>query len=110
MLPDIILAEEAEVSEPDPRDIFSPGFLQRRDVPLDRALEEVEPRLPRFFQQFSPVTTRQANAVTLKYTPIAISAPDGAFNEMTGIVFNRRNGPQIYSTLVQPALARMRQQ
>lgn len=106
-LPDLVVAEDVETSKPDPKDVFSPGFLAITRTSIDRAISRFAPRLHQFFKDFPPVTIVH-DGMVLKYTRVAISAPDKPFPEMDGWPVNGRIGIDFYKEVVKPHLEQLR--
>ena len=108
LLPDMVVTEDVTTSAPDPADLFSPSFLNINRILPANAIMIVDPRLTQFFQKFSPVTTI-INEVELKYTRVAVTAPDLPFPQMTGWAMNGRIGIEVYTQLIHPHMEAYRQ-
>jgi hypothetical protein len=106
-LPDKVVAEKFELAVASARDIFSPDFLRATGLSAERAMSDANPNLPAILKMFPPVVI-MAGAMELKYTTVAISAPDHPFLEMANWRVNGRFGPQLYEELVKPHLQNLR--
>ena len=100
-LPDYVVAEQVELLAPAPVDLFSPSFLAEKGATESEAITRFAPRLHGFFETFPPVGVRTGGTL-LKYTTVAISAPDNPFPKMDGWPINGRIGFEFYHQLFDP--------
>jgi hypothetical protein len=105
-LPDIICDEAKTLGEATLNDIVAPeilGILSARGIPKQQQLQSVSPATPAFVATFP---TREINFqdTTLKYVPVAATAPDGPFENMKVLSFDGKSGYEVYVNDVRTAL------
>ncbi len=106
-LPTIVCVEAETLSEGVLEDIISPEvrvYLSQRGIPKNQQLQHVGPEIATFMKVF-PARLVKIGKTTMKYIPVAITAPDCPFEEMTSIIFEGRTGFEIYTNEIKPALA-----
>jgi hypothetical protein len=107
LLPDMMVSEHLKTVDPDPRDIFSPSFLLAEKTLPGKSISKFAPRLRQFFKDFPPLVGEH-DGTQMKYTTVAISAPDAPFPNMVGWPINGRTGYEFYMNVLRPQLKHLR--
>jgi hypothetical protein len=109
-LPDCVLSTNAALAEPTVEDIISPEvrrYLLSHGVQKYHQLEKVNPKMVRFLEVFNTYQVEE-NQTSLKYIPVAVSAPDCPLEEMIGISPKGMSAIETYENLVLPVLNKCR--
>ena len=80
-------------------DIVSPSArreLLAYGVPSDQHLSEVAPLIPDIFNSFPAVVVSGLNGASLKYSPVAIHAPEDKLPDMKNMLFRDMTPWQLY--------------
>lgn len=100
-LPETVLSVETTPATVDVEDIVSPSArmeMLRHGVPPSQHLYYGAPCIPDIFSAFPPISVPGLHGATLKYSPVAIHAPDGSFEEMRNMTFNGLTPWELYSS------------
>ena len=117
MLPEGVLAENADLAAADFKDMFSEEYLEQRGLPYMFILaakmssaDVIKALVPRLieFQEFFHASSIECPAVRLKYVPIAIGAPAEGLEGITNRRYNGRFGFEIYRDLIVSEIKRSR--
>jgi hypothetical protein len=117
LLPEGVLAENADLAAADFKDMFSEEYLERRGLPYvfiiaakmssADVITALAPRLIEF-QKFFGASSIKYPSVRLKYVPIAIGAPAEGLKGITNRRYNGRFGFEIYRDLIATEIKKSR--
>ena len=106
-LPDTVLSTETRHAHVDADDIVSPAArmeMSANGVPSDQHLFVVTRLIPDILSAFPPIAEPGLLGATLKYSPVAIHAPDGSLEQMRCMTFDKLTPFEIYTSKVRAAL------
>lgn len=110
-VPPLVLVEGTSVVDANPKEVFSPEFIQGFAL-AERLPEVLVPRHAkpdwRTFLTVFPAREVTIDGTSLRYTPVAVGAPDAPFEQMKNWKVNGRYGIKLYRDTIQPALDAIR--
>lgn len=106
-LPDMVLSEGRTPVAVQTDDIVSPSARREMlsfGVPPDRHLSKVARYVPGIFEAIPPILVPGVHGSKLKYTPVAIHAPDCPLDEMGNMKFGEFTPGQLYNRRISVAM------
>lgn len=100
-IPNLVLSEEKTPVAVQVDDIVSPSArreMLKSGLPPERHLSEAARYVPGIFEAIPPILVPGLRGATLKYTPVAIHAPDCALEDMRNMMFGALTPGQLYKT------------
>jgi len=100
-LPDTVLSMEKSPAPVEVGDIVSPSAqaeMFAHGIPPDQHLHVAACHIPEIFNSFPAVYVPGLLGAMLKYSPVAIQAPNGSFEEMRNMNFNGLTPWELYTT------------
>jgi hypothetical protein len=98
-IPDRVMATDTRPAIVDVNDIVSPSVrreLLAYGVPPHQHLQKVAPLIPDIFDAFPATVVSGLNGASLKYSPVAIHAPEDKLPDMENMVFRGLTPWQLY--------------
>jgi len=105
-LPKIICSEAGLITKVNLEDIVSPEVRQyftSIGVPKGRLLLAASPGTSQFIEVF-PARLLEFHDTRMKFVPVAVTAPDAAFENMRAMLFGGKTGYEIYCQEIRNAL------
>jgi len=106
-IPDTVLSTDTHPVEVSVEDIVSPSAraeMLQQGIPPQHHLEAGARYIPGIFQAFTPIVVSGLNGASLKYSPVAVHASDGTFEEMRNMDFDGLSPWELYVQRIQPHL------
>ena len=97
-LPNLICSEAPKGPKGTLEDVVAPevrAYALRMGIPATRVLDRVSPGTSAFMNIF-PARVEVYENTTLKFVPVAVTAPDLPFKEMEAMNFNGKTGYEVY--------------
>ena len=98
-LPETVFSRSTTPTDVEANDYISPivrRAMSARGIPADHQLLHCLPHFPDIFNCFPAITQQGAKGSRLKYSPSAVHAPDGTFEEMSNMTFNGLTPDELY--------------
>ena len=98
-IPDRVMTTDTSPVLVDVDDIVSPSVqweLLAYGIPSDQHLSEVAPLIPDIYNSFPAVVVSGLNGASLKYSPVAIHAPEDKLPDMENMLFRDMTPWQLY--------------
>lgn len=106
-VPDTVLSMDTQPVEVSVEDIVSPSAraeMQQQGIRPRRHLEVGARYIPGIFQAITPIAVPGLMGASLKYSPVAVHASDGTFEEMRNMDFDGLSPWEVYVQRIQPFL------
>jgi hypothetical protein len=106
-VPNTVLSLDTQPVEVSVEDIVSPTArteMWQQGIPPSGHLEAGARYIPSIFQTITPIAVPGLMGASLKYSPVAVHASDGTFEEMRNMVFDGLSPWEVYVQRIQPFL------
>lgn len=106
-LPEIVCSESESITKGNLDDIVSPEvrqYLASIGVPKNKQLLKASPAASQFIEVF-PARFEIFHDTRMKFVPVAVTAPDTAFENMRAMLFENKTGYEIYCQEIRNAIS-----
>ena len=107
-IPEYVLSNDSEPTHVEVEDIISPEVrlaMVQQGIPPDRHLEFGARYVPGIFAAIPPIMVPGMDGSSLKYSPVAINAPDCPLEEMRNMDFGGMTPWELYDTKIRAEVA-----
>lgn len=107
-VPEYVLSKVAEPAEVSVDDIVSPEvriIMTQQGIPAEQHLGAGARYVPEIFSAISPILVSGLEGASLKYSPVAIHAPDCALEDMRNMDFSGQTPWELYEAKIREEIA-----